>query len=282
MECRQVIVFFARTSVLRQETGMRSNDFFRRILFPFFLSGLTLMGCQRVHPTPKSPISPPPITTQKALTIGDWLRLRATPSLTGQEIDQLPRGTVVEVLGRSQEMTTIGDQTDAWVQVRTGTHVGWCFGGFLSFSFQSSPDGKFKSWSTIDPKSQMVKVALFWAGQNKLSEIVHEMTCAWTAFSPSYQYLAVDTGTDIVRSLSFYDTSTGQKIGEYSYVGSDRKWEGETLKFKQVTHVGGCVLWLMVEFREGTFYEVPQTTGQEPYHQMGIKDPLCQKAQGDA
>jgi hypothetical protein len=213
---------------------------------------------------------------KKALVTADVLKVREEPSTQGKELARLERGTIVEIIEKGTTSIKVGDIEDVWDKIKSGDITGWCFAGFLAHWYYSSPDGKTVAWSSSKPVNDIVKMNIFMTDTKKILVIEHEIQSTWSDFSPGFKYFGVETGTDIVRRIVFYDVNTGKSIAGDSYIGEKPKWEGDSVKYKKVTYVGGCVLWTKSEFKDGKIVQGSET-GKEHYHDMELykKDPKC-------
>jgi hypothetical protein len=67
------------------------------------------------------------------IAVASGVRLRSTPSTTGEEVARLQIGTVVSELEQSPSREKIGGVEDYWYRVATGDgKEGWAFGSFLA------------------------------------------------------------------------------------------------------------------------------------------------------
>jgi Bacterial SH3 domain len=67
------------------------------------------------------------------ITIASGVRVRSTPSTSGEEVARLQIGTVVNELEQSSAKEKVGSSEDYWYRVATGDgKEGWVFGGFTA------------------------------------------------------------------------------------------------------------------------------------------------------
>ena len=235
------------------------------LLLPLIL--FATIGCATQKSTP----------SQRAVITGDVLRVRSEPSLKSETLTSLSRGTIVDVLDKSATTENIADTEAYWYKIKSENLTGWCFGAFLTTEFEESPDKKILTW-LMDTKDNynIIKRAIFLTQQKKLHIIEYEVMSKQSAFSESYKYLAVDNGTDVLGTLDFYDVYTGKLLQSATYPRHDFKWEGEQLKFQNVTYSGnGCYLWREDTFNDGKIRK-GTLTGKGDSNLIGDqKDPKC-------
>jgi hypothetical protein len=90
--------------------------------------GVLLLLC---HFAPAVAAEPPAVEKQR-ITVASGVKVRATPSPSGQEVTRLFIGTALRELGRSERQEAVGGQTDYWYRVATPEgQEGWVFGSFI-------------------------------------------------------------------------------------------------------------------------------------------------------
>lgn len=76
-----------------------------------------------------------------ALVSGDYVRVRAEPSVTAPQLGFLYNNLRVSVLEKSANTTMIEGKAHYWYRVRQGNLEGWCSGAFLTFDIPATlPD----------------------------------------------------------------------------------------------------------------------------------------------
>lgn len=77
----------------------------------------------------------------KALVMGDYLRVRTSPNAGGELVGVLFKNMLVDISARSEEKTEIKGKSYYWYKVEHESLTGWCYGKFLSFYIPSKiPD----------------------------------------------------------------------------------------------------------------------------------------------
>jgi predicted secreted protein len=70
----------------------------------------------------------------EALTTGDYVRVRAEPSLTAPQLGFLYKNLRVRVLEKSANTSMVDGKAYFWYRVRQDNTEGWCSGAFLDFN----------------------------------------------------------------------------------------------------------------------------------------------------
>lgn len=98
----------------------------------FILPGLS--SCQKEKPAERIELPPTPVLTLRsnwAVIRSAFLRLRDEPLQTARIVAHLRRGSVLEIISRTEAKETVDEITAYWYQVNYGGLRGWVFGAFL-------------------------------------------------------------------------------------------------------------------------------------------------------
>lgn len=179
--------------------------------------------------------------TKTAIVTATTLKMRATPSLKGEMVATVPRATIVEVLGYTQNPETIDGVNSPWVNIKLQTDgkTGWVFGAFVATSYQILNTKKgLMSWinSSIPEKGPAsCEVSLYDAGTKKQTKIsVETEICDKFGFSQDLKYLAIDDGTYAYGALHVYRMRDKKLLHTFEYFPREIEWTGNTLKFNEV------------------------------------------------
>jgi hypothetical protein len=97
-------------------------------------AGLWLAGCSK--PVAEEPILLPPtpvlsIRSSWGVVRSDLLRIRAEPFTKAGTLTHLRRGSVLEILSRTEKKENVDERSDYWYQVSFEGVRGWVFGAYL-------------------------------------------------------------------------------------------------------------------------------------------------------
>jgi hypothetical protein len=98
-----------------------------------FLSG----GCHREQPVERVELPPTPVLTLRsnwAVVRSPFLRVRQEPLPKAEILAHLRRGTVLEVISKTETRETVDDATDFWYQVNYEGLRGWVFGSSIEIT----------------------------------------------------------------------------------------------------------------------------------------------------
>ncbi len=104
------------------------------LVAPLALAVLAVFACSREKPVEQIHLPPTPVLTIRstwAVVSSHVLRLREEPYSAARILAHLRRGTIMEVLGRTDRKESLEDQTDYWFQVSYEGLRGWVFGAYL-------------------------------------------------------------------------------------------------------------------------------------------------------
>lgn len=87
-------------------------------------------------------ISIPAYSADNATITGDGVRMRGKPSLSGEILTSLNKGTRVEVIGKTDFTETIGGHTAPWYEISHGDITGFVFGAFVSMDTGGTTGGE--------------------------------------------------------------------------------------------------------------------------------------------
>jgi hypothetical protein len=83
------------------------------------------------------------LSTDWAVVRSPFLRLRAEPLQKAKITAHLRRGSVLEIISRTEAKDTIEEQSAYWYQVNYGGLRGWVFGAFLEVLDSKSQAERF-------------------------------------------------------------------------------------------------------------------------------------------
>jgi len=95
---------------------------------------LVLSGCRKSEETFTIELPPTEILSAKtnwAVISSSHLRLREKPLVDATAVTTLWRGSVLEVLSRSESKLVVEGQIDFWYQINYDGLQGWVFGAYL-------------------------------------------------------------------------------------------------------------------------------------------------------
>jgi hypothetical protein len=95
---------------------------------------LWLAGCSK--PVAEEPINLPPtpvlsIRSSWGVVRSDILRIREEPFTKARTLTHLRRGSVMEILSRTDKKESVDERSDYWYQVSFEGVRGWVFGAYL-------------------------------------------------------------------------------------------------------------------------------------------------------
>jgi uncharacterized protein YgiM (DUF1202 family) len=91
-------------------------------------------GCRREQPVERVELPPTPVLTLRsnwAVVRSPFLRVRQEPLPKSEILAHLRRGTVLEVISKTETRETVDDATDFWYQVNYEGLRGWVFGSSI-------------------------------------------------------------------------------------------------------------------------------------------------------
>lgn len=177
---------------------------------------------------------------KSAIVTATALKVRATPSLKGEVVITLPRGTVVTVESYSAERIIVDGNMSTWAKIQSSdSKSGWVFGGFIANAYQYLDQSKnLVAWINArvpEKGAAECEVSLFDAGKKKLTRIpVLSETCDKFGFSQDLKYLAVDDGTYVYANLHMYRVQDKKLLNTRQYSPREINWQGSTLRFTEV------------------------------------------------
>ncbi|MBN1838269.1 MAG: SH3 domain-containing protein [Spirochaetales bacterium] len=95
---------------------------------------LATAGCRKEEPVERVDLPATPVLTLRsnwAVVRSPFLRVRQEPLPKSEILAHLRRGTVMEVVSKTETRETIDDVTDYWYQVNYEGLRGWVFGSFV-------------------------------------------------------------------------------------------------------------------------------------------------------
>jgi hypothetical protein len=110
------------------------------------IAPIGLLSCGKEQPVERIDLPPTPVltlSTNWGVIRSPFLRLRAEPLQKAKITAHLRRGSILEIISRTEAKETIGDSTAYWYQVNYGGLRGWVFGAFLKVLDSKSEAERF-------------------------------------------------------------------------------------------------------------------------------------------
>lgn len=104
------------------------------VVLLFNIAPLTLLSCRKEQPVQRIELPPTPVltlSTNWGVIRSPFLRLREEPLQKAQITAHLRRGSLLEIVSKTEAKETIDDISSYWYQVNYGGLRGWVFGAFL-------------------------------------------------------------------------------------------------------------------------------------------------------
>jgi len=98
------------------------------------IAPLSLLSCEKEQTVERIDLPPTPVLTLSsdwAVIRSPFLRLREEPLQKAKIVAHLRRGSVLEIITRTEGKETIDNASSYWFQVNFGGLRGWVFGAFL-------------------------------------------------------------------------------------------------------------------------------------------------------
>ena len=114
------------------------------------IAPLSVLYCEREQPVERIDLPPTPVLTLSsnwAVIRSPFLRLREEPLQKAKIVAHLRRGSVLEIISRTEAKETIDNTSSYWYQVNFGGLRGWVFGAFLEVLDSKS---KAESFATLE------------------------------------------------------------------------------------------------------------------------------------
>jgi hypothetical protein len=116
------------------------------IVLVLSIAPLALVSCEKEQPVERIDLPPTPVltlSTNWGVIRSPFLRLRAEPLQKAKITAHLRRGSILEIISRTEAKETIDDATAYWYQVNYGGLRGWVFGAFLEVLDSKSEAERF-------------------------------------------------------------------------------------------------------------------------------------------
>ena len=123
---------------------MTASVRFFRVLGGLLLGAALLFaasGCRKEQPVERVELPATPVLTLRsnwAVVRSPFLRVRQEPLPKSEILAHLRRGTVMEVVSKTETRETIEGATDYWYQVNYEGLRGWVFGSFVEVTDSKS------------------------------------------------------------------------------------------------------------------------------------------------
>lgn len=106
------------------------------IILYFLLTTIPLcfLGCSKTEDIPEIELPATSVLSIRSswgVVTSTHLRLRSNPSVESEAVTTLWKGSVLEVLTKTDEAEIIEGENDYWYQVNFGGLTGWVFGAYL-------------------------------------------------------------------------------------------------------------------------------------------------------
>jgi hypothetical protein len=125
---------------------MRMINTFRVIVLLLSIAPLSLISCEKEKPVEHIELPPTPVLTLSSswgVIRAPFLRLREEPLQKAGIIAHLRRGSVLEIISRTEAKETVDEVSAYWYQVNYGGLRGWVFGAFLEILDSKSEAERF-------------------------------------------------------------------------------------------------------------------------------------------
>lgn len=175
-----------------------------------------------------------------ALVTASALKMRATPSLSGDVVMTLARGEMIVVQHFSDERITVDGVLAPWAHVTAPDgKSGWVFGGFITNNYQYLNENMtLIAWIQSQVRQSGpadFEVTLYDVAKKKLTRVpVLSEICEKFGFSQDLKYLAVDDGTYVYANLHIYRVQDKKLLYSRQYTPRVILWKGNTLEFNEV------------------------------------------------
>jgi hypothetical protein len=98
------------------------------------IAPLSLLSCEKEQPVERIDLPPTPVltlSTNWGVIRSPFLRLRDEPLQKAKIVAHLRRGSILEIISKTEAKETIDNVSSYWYQVNYGGLRGWVFGAFL-------------------------------------------------------------------------------------------------------------------------------------------------------
>ena len=98
------------------------------------IAPLSLLSCEKEQPAERIDLPPTPVLTLHSnwgVIRSPFLRLREEPLQKAKIVAHLRRGSILEIISRTEDKETIDEVSSYWYQVNYGGLRGWVFGSYL-------------------------------------------------------------------------------------------------------------------------------------------------------
>jgi hypothetical protein len=115
----------------RRHSALRMAVF---LLLIVIIAPLALSSCKKEEPVDRIDLPATPVLSLRSnwgVIRSPFLRLREEPLQKAKIIAHLRRGSVLEILSRTEAKETIDGDSSYWYQINYGGLRGWVFGAFL-------------------------------------------------------------------------------------------------------------------------------------------------------
>jgi hypothetical protein len=107
---------------------------FRFMILLLIIAPLSLLSCEKEQQVQRIDLPPTPVLTLRSnwgVIRSPFLRLREEPLQKAKIVAHLRRGSVLEIISRTEEKETIDEVSSYWYQVNYGGLRGWVFGAYI-------------------------------------------------------------------------------------------------------------------------------------------------------
>ena len=110
------------------------------------IAPLSLISCEKEQPVERIDLPPTPVLTLRSnwgVIRAPFLRLREEPLQKAKITAHLRRGSILEIISKTEAKETIDEVSSYWYQVNYGGLRGWVFGAFLEVLDSKSEAERF-------------------------------------------------------------------------------------------------------------------------------------------
>ena len=107
---------------------------------------MSFLSCEKEQPVERIDLPPTPVltlSTNWGVIRSPFLRLRDEPLQKAEIVAHLRRGSILEIISKTEAKETIDEVSSYWYQVNYGGLRGWVFGAFLEVLDSKSEAERF-------------------------------------------------------------------------------------------------------------------------------------------
>lgn len=110
------------------------------------IAPMSFLSCEKEQPVERIDLPPTPVltlSTNWGVIRSPFLRLRDEPLQKAEIVAHLRRGSILEIISKTEAKETIDEVSSYWYQVNYGGLRGWVFGAFLEVLDSKSEAERF-------------------------------------------------------------------------------------------------------------------------------------------